>query len=120
MIELVMVVFILTLVAGAYFYIWRQQGRLSASDQEVAAYYLSAATFMDTLHADSRMARRIEPTPDGCIMEVMTSGGLQQITYTLRGNAIERLANGKAKLYDFWKPLREGAKVLFNVRELAP
>ncbi|HNW34692.1 MAG TPA: prepilin-type N-terminal cleavage/methylation domain-containing protein [Candidatus Ozemobacteraceae bacterium] len=120
MIELVVVIFILTVVSGAYFYIWRQQGRLSASEQDIAAYYMSAAMFMDVFHADTRMARRIEPTPDGCIMEVMTSGGLSQISYTLRGEVIERLAEGKTKVYNFGKPLRENAKVLFVVKELAP
>lgn len=120
MIEIVVVVLILTLVAGAYFYIWRQQGRLSANDQDVAAYYMAAALFMDAFHADSRMARKLEPTADGCIMEVMTSGGLEQVTYTLRGNGIERLMSGKTKVYTFGKPLRENAKVLFRVRELTP
>ncbi|HOT27101.1 MAG TPA: prepilin-type N-terminal cleavage/methylation domain-containing protein [Candidatus Ozemobacteraceae bacterium] len=120
MIELVVVVLVLTLVAGAYFYVWRQQGRLSASDQDVAAYYMAAASFMDVFYSDTRMARRIEPTTDGCIMEVMTSGGLQQVTYTLRDNGIERLMSGKTKVYTFGKPLRENAKVLFRVRELAP
>jgi len=120
MIELVVVLFILTLVAGAYFYIWRQQGRLSASDQDLAAYYASAAMFMDVFHADTRMARKIEPTAEGCIMEVMTAGGLSQVSYTLRGDVIERLAGGKTKVYTFGRPLREHAKMLFTVKELTP
>lgn len=120
MIEIVVVVFILTLIAGAYFYVWRQHGKLSANDQDVAAYYMAAASFMDVFYSDTRMARKIDPTTDGCIMEVMTSGGLEQVSYTLRGDGIERLMKGKTKVYTFGKALRENARVLFNVRELAP
>lgn len=120
MIELVVVIGILTLVAGVYFYVWKQQGRLSANDQEVAAYYMSAAIFMDVFYSDTRMARKIEPTTEGCIMEVMRSGGLEQVTYTLRGDSIERLAGGKTRAYTFGKPLHDGATVLFKIVELTP
>lgn len=118
--ELTVVAFILVLLAGAYVYIFKQQGRLSASDQEVAAYYMSAAVFMDVFYADTRMARRIEPTDDGCIMEVRKGGGLEQVTYTLRGDVIERLAGGKTKAYGFGKALQKDAKVLFKVTEINP
>lgn len=120
MIEIIVVLGILVLVAGAYFYTFKQQGRLSANDQEIAAYYMEAAIFMDAFYADTRMARRIEPTADGCIMEIRKGGGLEQVSYTLRGDSIERLAGGKTKIYSFGKPLRPNARTLFRVRELAP
>lgn len=115
LVEVMIVVAMLAILTGTFLYMHFRSSSTIVEDQQTSAYYLAMGTFLESFQSDVRMARKVTSVPDGCVIHAMERSGELSISYTISGNGIRREAKGIRRFFDFGRPLKPGAKMIFNL-----
>lgn len=115
MIELMVVISLIAILTGTFLYMYFRSSSTVVEDQQTSAYYLAMSTFLESFQSDVRMARRVTPTAEGCVIHALGKTGEISISYNILGNGIRRFAPNGTRHFDFGRPLKQGAKIIFNL-----
>lgn len=119
-IEITLTVCIVSFLAAVVFRVFDRQVSQANSDGEASKYYLNLGVFVETLHNDLAMAREIQPAPNVLTLLVKPDGNLETITYSLKGNQIERKFRGAGRFFSFNNPNRKETPLIFRIEEGTP
>ncbi|MBF0546784.1 MAG: type II secretion system protein [Candidatus Riflebacteria bacterium] len=116
-IELVIVIAIFAIFVGIILrFSFRFQNN-SMEDQRTSVFYTTMGLLMEAIHMDSAMAKQIIPTSDGFEIALCSSTITDKIHYSIGTNGITRTFRGSVQYFDFGKPLKPGAKLIFKIQE---
>lgn len=115
LVEVMIVVAMLAILTGTFLFMHFRSSSNIVEDQQTSAYYLAMGTFLESFQSDVRMARKITSLPNGCVIHAMERNGEITISYTISGNGIQREAKNGRRVFDFGRPLKQGARMLFNL-----
>lgn len=119
-IEITLVICLVAFLAGVTYRVFDRQVEQTNSDDKASKHYMNLGVFVETLNNDLAMARAVQPASNALSLLVNTDGTPGTITYTLKGNTIERIFRGAARTFEFTNPNRKDTPLIFRVEEIQP
>ncbi|MFZ2960929.1 MAG: hypothetical protein WA705_28960 [Candidatus Ozemobacteraceae bacterium] len=116
-VEMTLAICIVVFLAGIIYHVFDRQVSQAGGDERASKYYLGLGIFAESLNNDLAMARDIQPASNGLTLQVNPDGIPESVTYTRRGNKIERNFRGVSKYFEFNNPNRKETPLIFRVEE---
>lgn len=120
LVEVTIALAIIGIIAGVMYRIIDRQTSQMGSDDASSRYYMDLGSFAETLNSDLSMARVVHPESGGVSLLVNPDGNPGSITYSLKGNTIERKFRESVRVFEFTNPKPRPGSLIFRIEEVNP